>query len=294
MKTDIYEQITAKIITQLEQGVRPWMLPWSAGHPAGTISRPLRCNGQPYNGINILMLWGCAMERGYAAPIWMTFKQAQDLGGHVRKGEKGSMVVYANSMTRTETNEKGEDEERSIPFLKGYTVFNVEQIKGLPAHFIAPLAAPLEESARDAKAEGFFRNLGADIRYGGSSAFYAIAPDYIQMPAFATFRDREAFYGTLAHECTHWTMHEKRLARDLGGKRFGDEGYAMEELVAELGAAFLCADLGLEPEVREDHAGYIESWLKVLKSDNRAIFTAASKASEAATWLIEKGNGGAA
>lgn len=289
MKVDLYEQVTNQIVRQLEQGVRPWMVPWNAGHPAGSICRPLRCNGQPYNGINILMLWGTAMERGYAAPIWMTYKQAQELGAHVRKGEKGSMVVYANTITRTDTNEKGEDEERNIPYLKSYTVFNVEQIDGLPAHFTAPPALPLEGVSRDEKSEGFFKTLGADIRFGGTRAFYAPAPDYIQMPEFHAFRDAESYYGTLAHECIHWTMHGKRLDRDLGGKRFGDEGYAMEELVAEIGAAFLCADLGLEPEVRDDHAAYIGNWLKVLKADNRAIFTAASKASQAAQYLHDLG-----
>lgn len=296
MKTDIYGCITAQIIKQLEQGVRPWMLPWSGSHAAGSITRPLRCNGEPYNGINILMLWGRAMECGYAAPIWMTFKQAQEFGGHVKKGEKGSMVVYASSITRSETNDQGDDEARSIPFLKAYTVFNIEQMEGLPAKFApsTPLPLPLPPKVRNQRAESFFARTGADIRFGGGRAFYAANADYIQMPNFNDFRDAESFYGTLAHECTHWTMHESRLARDLGGKRFGDEGYAMEELVAELGAAFLCADLGLEPEVREDHAGYIENWLAVLKNDKRAIFTAASKASEATTWLLAKAGQGAA
>lgn len=294
MPLDVYQTITDQIIAHLEKGVRPWMMPWSVEQVGGTVRRPLRATGEPYQGINILVLWARAIEQGYAAPMWMTYRQAKELGGQVRKGEKGALVVYANTMMRTETNEKGEDEDRAIPFLKGYTVFNVEQIDGLPERFAPILPEPVNEGARDAKAEAFFSSLGADIRHGGGRAFYARGEDRIQMPPFAVFREAEGYYATLAHECTHWTMHPARLDRDLGGKRFGDDGYAMEELVAELGAAFLCADLGLEPEVREDHAAYIDHWLAVLKSDKRAIFTAASKASEAATWLKAKAERGAA
>lgn len=286
MKADVYEKITGRIVADLEQGVRPWLRPWNAEHAAGRITRPLRANGQPYQGINVLMLWGEAVGKGFAAPIWMTFKQALELGGHVRKGEHGSLVVYADRIRRTETNEAtGEEAEREIPFLKGYTVFNVEQVDGLPAHYYATAEPQIDPVQRIARADEFFAALGADIRHGGNAAWYSVNEDRVQMPPFESFRDAESYYATLAHECTHWTRHPSRLEREFGRKRWGDEGYAMEELVAELGAAFLSADLGLTPEPREDHAAYIASWLKVLKNDKRAIFTAASHAQRAADFL---------
>jgi len=287
MTTDVYARVTNKIIAELEKGERPWLKPWNAEHAAGKITRPLRHNGLPYSGINILMLWGEAEEKGYSAPIWMTFKQAQELGGNVRKGEHGSLVVYANTMTKTEHNEEtNEDEEHKIPFMKGYTVFNVEQIDNLPAHYYATAQAPqIDPTQRLDHAEQFFRNTGAAIRHGGNQAFYAIGADQVTMPPFEFFKDAESYYATLSHECTHWTRHPSRLDRDLGRKKWGDEGYAMEELVAELGSAFLCADLGLTPEVREDHAAYIANWLTVLKGDKRAIFSAAAHAQRAAEFL---------
>jgi antirestriction protein ArdC len=193
----------------------------------------LRASGIPYRGINVLMLWAAATAQGFNAPLWLTYKQAQELGGQVRKGEKGSLVVYANTITRTEQDEAtGEDLEREIPFMKGYTVFNAEQVEGLPAHFYAVQEPALEPVARIERAEAFFTATGAVIREGGDRAFYSMAEDRVQMPPFVAFKEPEAYYATLAHELTHWTKHEKRLARDFGRKRFGDEGYAMEELVA--------------------------------------------------------------
>ncbi|MCB9957179.1 MAG: DUF1738 domain-containing protein [Rhodospirillaceae bacterium] len=285
MKTDVYDKVTATIVAELEKGVRPWFKPWSAEHAAGRITRPLRHNGQPYAGINILMLWGSAVAQGFAAPIWMTFRQAMELGAHVRKGQKGSLVVYANAVTRTEVDENGEENEREIPFMKGYTVFNVEQIEGLPDHYYGRPEPRLNGPARIESAEAFFAALRADIRHGGNQAYYAISSDHVQMPPFDAFADAESYYATLAHECTHWTRHPKRLDRDFGRKRWGDDGYAREELVAELASAFLCADLELTPEVREDHAAYIASWLKILKNDKRAIFSAAAHAQRAAGYL---------
>lgn len=286
MRTDVYQRVTNTIIAELEKGVRPWMKPWNAEHAAGRITRPLRANGLPYRGINVVMLWSEAIAKGFAAPIWMTFKQALELNAHVRKGETGSLVVYADRLTRTTTDaESGEATERSIPFLKGYTVFNVEQIEGLPAHFYAKATPVTETVPRIARAEQFFTAIGADIRHGGTMAYYAAGSDHVQMPPFEAFRDAESYYATLAHESVHWTKHTSRLDRDLGRKRFGDAGYAMEELVAELGAAFLCADLALTPEVRDDHAAYVASWLKVLKNDARAIFSAAAHAQRAADFL---------
>ena len=284
-RQDIYTRITSKIVASLEAGVRPWIKPWSGENAAGRITRPLRHNGVPYSGINILMLWASAMEQGFASPSWMTFKQALELKACVRKGEKGSLVVYANSVTKTEQNDAGEDCEREIHFLKGYTVFNVDQIEGLPEQYYVKPEPKFSAVERIAHAESFFANLRADIRCRGGEAYYAAGADYIQMPPIEAFRDAESFYATLAHEIVHWTKHPSRLERDFGRKTWGDEGYAREELVAELGSAFLCADLELTPEVRDDHASYIAHWLQALKDDNRAIFAAAAHAQRAVDYL---------
>lgn len=284
-RIDVYTRVTERITADLEKGIRPWLQPWNAENAAGRITRPLRHNGQPYRGINILMLWASAEDRGLACPFWLTFQQAKELGGFVRKGEKGSPVVYANTFKKTDTNEAGEEVEQEIPFLKEYTVFNAEQCDGLPKHFYQLAGPPKEKMQSIDQAERFFANTKADIRTGGTRAFYANEGDYVQMPPFEAFKDAESHASTLAHECVHWTKHASRLARDLGRKKWGDEGYAMEELVAELGAAFLCADLEITPEVREDHAAYIASWLKVLKDDKRAIFSAASHATRAVDFL---------
>ena len=287
-RPDIYTRVTGQIISSLEAGVKPWTQPGNASHAAGPVSRPLRHSGETYSGINVLVLWANAMERGYAAPIWMTFKQALELGGAVRKGEKGSPVVYAGSLSRTEQDDKtGEDVDRTIPFLKSYTVFNIEQIDGLPAHYYAPAQIEGNPDARVAEADAFFRATGAEVRHGGNSAYYSPGQDFVQMPDFASFRSAHDYYATLAHECTHWTRHKSRLDRSFDQKRFGDAGYAREELVAELGAAFLCADLGLDLRDRDDHAAYIGHWLSVLREDKRAIFQAAAHAQRACDFLHE-------
>jgi antirestriction protein ArdC len=285
-RQDVYSRVTDRIVADLEQGVRTWVKPWTAEHAAGKITRPLRHNGTPYSGINILMLWSAAMAGGFAAPIWMTFKQALELNAHVRKGEKGSLVVYANSITRKKTDDvSGDETEREIHFMKGYTVFNVEQIEGLPAHYYAKPEPRFSPVQRIEHAESFFANLRADIRHGGTQAYYAPESDYIRMPHVEAFCDAQSYYVTLAHEATHWTKHPSRLAREFGRKKWGDEGYAEEELVAELGSAFLCADLELALTPREDHASYIAHWLTVLKNDKRAIFRAAAHAQRAADFL---------
>jgi len=287
---DLYTRITAQIVASLESGVRPWVKPWNAEHAAGSITRPLRHNGQPYSGINVVSLWASAFAQNFAAPIWMTFRQALELNGHVRKGEKGSLVVYADRFTRKDTDEAtGDETEREIPFLKAYTVFNVEQIDGLSAIYYARLAPSLDPAlnpaARIERAEKFFAATGAAIQHGGTSAFYRPSTDSVQMPPFESFRNADGYYATLAHELTHWTGHKSRLDRSFGEHRFGSNAYAQEELVAELGAAFLCADLELELAPREDHASYIANWLEVLKSDNRAVFTAAAHAQRAADFI---------
>lgn len=285
VRDDVYTRVTDAIITELEKGVRPWLKPWNAEHMAGKINRPLRHNGEPYKGVNVLMLWMAAEAQGFASPIWMTFNQAKEMKAGVRKGAKGSLVVYANHLTRSETGEDGEEAERDVYFMKGYTVFNVEQIEGLPDRFYEPAAPRLDPVQRIDAADLFFANTGAEIRHGGNQAYYAGVTDHVQMPPFESFRDAEAYCATLAHELTHWTKHPARLDRDFGRKRFGDDGYAREELVAEIGAAFLCCDLGITPEPREDHASYLAHWLEVLKEDKRAIFQAAAHAQKAVEHL---------
>jgi antirestriction protein ArdC len=290
-KATIYDRVTQKIIADLEQGVRPWQKPWSGDHAAGRIVRPRRHNGEPYNGVNVLLLWDAALQKGFENPAWMTYKQAEDYGAHVRMGEKASLVVYANKLTKTETDEiTGEDIEKEISFLRGYHVFNAEQIEGLPEKFLLKPEPPAETStvSRLENIDHFIKNIGAVIRHGGGRAYYAEGSDHIQMPFVGAFKDGESYYATLAHETTHWTKHKDRLNRDLGRVVWGDEGYAKEELVAEIGSAFLCADLGITPEVREGHAAYIESWLKALKNDKKLIFTAAAHANRAVDFLKSK------
>jgi antirestriction protein ArdC len=232
-RSDLYSRITGKILADLERGVRPWLRPWNAGNMEGRVMRPLRHNGIPYQGINTIMLWMAAVTNGYGSPHWLTFRQAKELGGNVRNGERGELVVYADRIIRRGTDDKGEETERAIQFLKGYTVFNAEQCENLPAHYSVKIETPVLPIAQRLEAvDKFFAATGAVIRHGGNRAYYAEGVDLIQMPPFETFRDAESFAATLAHECVHWTKHEKRLARDFGRKRFGDEGYAREELVA--------------------------------------------------------------
>lgn len=285
-RVDLYQRVTNRIIEQLEQGVLPWQSPWKAVHAAGNPSRPLRFNGTPYSGINILSLWMEAECRGFVSPFYLSYRQAQELGGQVRKGEHGVKVVYANTFTKKEQNESGEEVEREIAYYKEYTVFSADQIEGLPQHYYALVEQPRTEPLmRNERVDRFVDQTGANIQYGGNRACYSPSEDLIRMPYFETFRDAAGFSSTICHELVHWTKAETRLNRDFGRKRFGDDAYCVEELVAELGAAFLCADLSITPEVREDHAAYIQSWLKVLRGDSRAIFHAASHASKAVDYL---------
>lgn len=285
-RTDVYNRITDKIVAALQNGVRPWAQPWNADHLATRIARPLRSTGEPYRGINVVSLWMEASEWGYASPTWITFRQALALGAHVRKGERGTLVVYANTFNRTEEAETGEEIEHTIPYLKGYTVFNTEQIEDLPDTFDAkpetPATTPLD---RIAQADAFLDATGATVVHGGTIASYNVANDIIRMPPLDTFRDAPSYYAVRAHETIHWTRHKSRLDRSFGRERWGDAGYAREELVAELGSAFIAADLGLTPELRDDHASYIASWIKVLQNDSRAVFQAAAHAQRAADFL---------
>lgn len=286
-RTDIYSRITDRIIEDLAGGVRPWMKPWNAANTDGRITRPLRHNGQPYSGMNVLLLWSEQMSRGFASSMWMTFKQALEFGAAVRKGETGSTVVFASRFTKSEADGKGGEVDREIPFLKAYSVFNVEQIDGLPDHYYHRPEIVLDPVARIEQADCFFRNTGAVIRHGGNQAFYAPGPDIIQMPPFETFRDAASYYATLSHEATHWTAAENRVGRDLSRYAKDRSERAREELIAELGSCFLCADLGIVPELepRPDHASYLQSWLKVLADDKRAIFQAAAHAQRATAFL---------
>lgn len=228
------------------------------------------------------MLWLASELASYEENTWMTYRQAQDLGGQVRKGEKGSLVVKYGTFT---PKEREDDDERAIPYLKGYTVFNVEQIENLPDRFYRPAEElPPTPVAHLETVETFVRNTGAAITYGGTTACYRPAPDDILMPDRARFVDEVHLYSTLLHEMSHWSGAKHRLDRDLSG-RFGSESYAIEELVAELSAAFLCADLGVAHDPRDNTATYLESWLKALKNDKRAIITAATKAQAAADYL---------
>lgn len=286
VRRDLYQYVTTRILEDLERGVRPWLKPWSAS-TVGSSVLPRRHNGIPYQGINVLLLWSEATARGFTATTWMTYRQALELGAHVRKGETGTLVVFADRITRTEDDENSESIERSIPYLKSYTVFNVEQIDALPPQYLTRAPVPTSVETRHTQAERFIAATRAPIRFGGDRAYYAPAFDVIQLPPVPAFRDTESYYGTVLHELTHWTGHESRCARTLNGQRFGSEAYAFEELVAELGSAFLCAELGITPEVRDDHASYLASWLTVLRQDKRAIFAAATQAQRAVDYLRE-------
>lgn len=273
----IYSKVTESIVASLEQGARPWSSRWSS-------MRPVRHDGTPYNGINVVMLWSAAAQAGYANPRWMTYKQAQALGGQVRGGEHGSLVVYADRAVRKETDADGNESEHAFSFLKSYTVFNVEQIDRLPERFALNSDVPRHLTERLESAQRFFVNTGAKVVHEGDRAYYRPADDSIHLPHPIAFRDAEAYISTKAHEFIHWTGSKSRLDRNLSG-RFGDHAYALEELTAELGAAFLCAELGVSSEPREDHASYLQSWIGALKADARAIFTVASLSQKACEYL---------
>jgi antirestriction protein ArdC len=282
--------VTGQVLAALRAGVRPWQQPWDSGLiPDGEGGRPLRHTGESYAGVNVLLLWLGAEAAGYRSRIWMTYRQALAYGGQVRGGEHGATVVYADRFLKTVRDaESGEATEQLIPFLKTYTVFNTEQIGGLPDRFLPqpqPALSPEQERERVAAVEAFFAGSGAVIRHRGDTPCYIPACDEIRLPAPGAFRSVRAYYASLAHELIHYAGAPSRLNRDLGRERRGDAGYAREELVAELGAALLCADLGLTPEIRADHAPYIGHWLKLLGDDPRALFTAAAHAERAVAWL---------
>jgi antirestriction protein ArdC len=283
-RSDVYEAITNRVIAAIEEGAGEWQMPW---HRSG-VRRPLNAHTKkPYRGVNVVALWAAADAHGYGSGIWATYKQWRELEAQVRKGERASLIVFWKELEReVEDEETGERQRKKTLFARASWVFNADQVDGW-----APPAAPgrnLVEAIE--QAEAFTAAAGADVRYGGDRAYYRRSDDHVQMPererftGSATSTPTETYYATLLHELTHWTGHESRLDRDLSG-RFGNEAYAMEELVAELGAAFLCADLSITNTPRPDHAAYIANWLEVLKRDKRAIFTAARKAAQATDYL---------
>ena len=286
-RVDIYTRITDRIVEDLSNGVRPWVQPWRASNMEGRITRPLRHNGLPYSGMNVLLLWSEGLARGFSSPMWMTFKQALELGAAVRKGESGATVVFASRFSKSESDGHGGEIEREIPFLKAYTVFNVAQIDGLPERYYEAASPVTDTGERIEHADRFFRNTGAHIRHGGDRAFFSPATDHIQMPFVESFRDAASYVATLSHEATHWTAPAHRVGRDLRRYSKDRSERAREELIAELGSCFLCADLGIVPELepRPDHASYLQSWLKVLSDDKRAIFAAAAHAQRAVAYL---------
>lgn len=285
----LYAAVTQKVIAELEQGRMPWMQPWEAR--GGGCDLPRNAGtGRAYSGINVLILWHEGMERSWPSQRWLTYRQAQVLGGHIRKGEQGTCVCYADRFTPKEETERAatvNEEARSFAFLKRFTVFNVAQVEGLPEAFsTAPTLPGPEEIASTAQA--VIEQSGADIRIGGDKAYYAPSPDYLRVPAPSAFHHDTDWYRTLFHELGHWTGHQSRLAREQRGT-FGGPDYAREELVAEMASAFTCASLRIEPKAR--HSDYIGAWLDVLRSDERAIFRAASQASKAADFLLTSNTG---
>jgi antirestriction protein ArdC len=260
-------------------------MPW---HTSGRFAfSPINVTSKkPYRGINTLCLWAAAQAKGYERGEWATYQQWQERRAQVRKGENATTVVFwkfANDAAGTEDGDESPKGGSRLLFTRGYSVFNAAQVDGFTPKADADVLMP----ERIEQADAFFKTVRADVRHGGNQAYYSPVSDHVQMPPFAAFRDNVTYYSTLAHEHTHWTASAGRCNRELG-KRFGDNAYAAEELIAELGAAFTCAHLGLSTEPREDHAQYIQSWLKVLKADTRAIFTAASRAQQATDWLIAR------
>jgi len=285
-RTGLYQEITDNIIAELEAGRAPWVQPWGTAAAKAPLAMPKNAATQRrYTGINVLILWGAVIEHGFTGQSWLTFRQALSLDGHVRKGERGTTVVYADRFTpedeRRRAAETG-DEPQAIPFLKRFTVFNVAQCEGLPEE-IKAVAPPVETSLILPQAEALIRATGVDFRIGGDRAFYDPIHDFVQVPPPQAYFEPINWHRTALHEVAHASGHHSRLNRDLTGS-FGSKKYAFEELIAEISAAYLCASLSIAPTVR--HADYIASWLEVLREDDRAIVRAASAASKAADFIL--------
>lgn len=285
-RATLYDEITDKIIAELEAGRVPWVQPWGTAAAKAPLAMPQNASTRrQYSGVNVLILWGSVIEHGFAGQSWLTFRQALSLGGHVRKGERGTTVVYADRFVPNDEKkraaETGEDAQ-AIPFLKRFTVFNTDQCDELPDE-IATVAPPPLPGMIEPQVEALIKATGIDFRIGGNRAFYVPSENYVQVPPPAAYFEPINWHRTALHELGHASGHHSRLSRDLSGAH-GSKKYAFEELIAELCAAFSCASLGIVPTVR--HADYIGSWLDVLREDNRAIVRAASQASKAADWLL--------
>jgi antirestriction protein ArdC len=279
MKRDLHADVSARIIAELERGAAPWVKPWSATPDANT-----PCNAvtnRPYSGANVVLLW-MAQAAGYRTPRFVTFRQAAELGGSVRRGEHGHTVFFVKRL-QVQDRDGVDGDTKIIPIMKTYTVFNVEQCEGLPDRVmtLGEIKARNPDQ-RDPTIDEFLACSGATIREGAGEAYYRPSDDYISLPRFEAFKSAAHFYGVAFHELGHWTGHTSRLDRDLR-HRFGERAYAAEELVAELVAAFLCAEFSIDGDLR--HAGYIASWISLLKADSKAFFTACSRAQAAADYL---------
>ncbi len=284
-KKSVYEEITERIIDSLEDGVIPWARPWEAaqyGEHRNAVT------GRPYRGLNIMLLNLVAMMKGFVDPRWLTYRNAEKLGGHVKKGENGVGIVFWKFLPVKEQEESDsvsdadDNDPKVIPFARMYTVFNVEQCEDLD---LPALETPVEfEDTGNPDAEKIL-SLPV-LKHGGSRAYYSKAKDFIALPVREAFESLDFYFATAFHETIHWTGHPARLHRQFG-KRFGDQDYAFEELVAEIGAAFLGAKTGI-PFEEMRHPGYIDYWLSILRKDNRAIFTAAAKAQTAADFVLSK------
>lgn len=285
-KPSLYDDVTNRIITELEEGRVPWVQPWGTPDAAAGIALPKNAlTGRVYSGVNILILWHHVVRAGFGTQTWLTYRQAQEMGGYVMEGERGVIACHADTFIPKAERERAAqdgDEPGRVPFLKRFTLFNVEQCEGLPQDAYTG-AAPLLETEIVPHAERLIEATGADFRVGGTKAFYVPSEDFIRVPPQPAFFEQINYYRTCFHELGHWTGHKDRLARDLSHS-FGSKPYAREELVAEMASAFVCASLSITPTVR--HTDYIGSWLEVLKEDNRAIFRAASQASKAADFIL--------
>jgi antirestriction protein ArdC len=283
-RQSLYAEVTSRIIAELEDGRLPWVQPWDRAACGCTMPQNAG-TARRYSGINVLILWAEGVAKGYASQRWLTYRQAEAAGGNVVRGEKGTVVCYADRFTPKAEKEQARSEDREarqVAFLKRFVVFNVDQCEGLPEDYTAPMARP-DPVIAIAEADGLIAASGAHFQIGGGEAFYSPSHDFVQVPPQAAFHEPINWYRTALHELGHWTGHASRLDRDQKGG-FGSEAYAREELVAEMAAAFTCASLGIAPTVR--HSDYIGSWLSVLRSDEKAIFRAASAASKASDYLL--------
>ena len=285
-RPSLYQEITDKIIAELEAGRVPWVQPWGTVAANASLAMPKNATThRQYSGINVLILWGAVIEHDFSTQNWLTFRQALSLGANVRKGEHGTTVVYADRFVPDEERRRADrdgDEPSAIPFLKRFTVFNSDQCENLPPE-LTTAPAPVPEGLILPHAEALIRATGIEFRIGGERAFYSPVHDFIQVPRPEVYFEPINWHRTALHELAHASGHTSRLNRDLSGS-FASKKYAYEEIVAEITSAFMCASLGIVPTVR--HADYIGSWLEVLRDDDRAIVRAASAASKAADYLL--------